>query len=501
MITKEDKSLRTKRPDIFSQVNHELTALHCPQINLEIITYGSKKKIWWNCVIDNRHVWDASPNERTAGAGKGCLVCAGYRIMPGVNDLVTLNPTVASQWHPHKNGELLPSVVSATGNKKVWWQCSVDNRHEWMTQIKTRHYGSGCSVCDNKVIMEGINDFATYHPELVSEWNHDRNGEYTPYNVAPSSAKKIWWNCPKDERHIYLMSLNDRHNNHGCTVCPGRFVIQGVNDAATHHPHLVSSWHPTKNGDLDLTKVSFMSEKKIWWICETNPLHEWENALSSRASQGSGCPVCSGNIVVPGLNDFQTNNPLLAEEWHPTLNGQIIPNSVAPSTNTKYWWQCVTDDTHAWQAAVNNRNKKNGTGCPQCIIYKTEAEFRELFNDMTDLVFLDGRVPVKWNKRPFTQIDILNIENKIAIEYDGLWSHGGKKNSPFSEKESLDRDMRKTQALLDAGYLVMRIREEGLKDLRLDSKRLFQIKYNTRNQKSKIVQKCCFFIRKDKNEV
>lgn len=66
MITKEDKSLRTKRPDIFAQVNLELTALHCPQINLDSITYGSKKKIWWNCTKDNRHVWDASPNERIA---------------------------------------------------------------------------------------------------------------------------------------------------------------------------------------------------------------------------------------------------------------------------------------------------------------------------------------------------------------------------------------------------------------------------------------------------
>ena len=387
-------------------------------------------------------------------------------------------------------------MVSATTNQKAWWQCSKDGRHEWEASIKDRYYKSGCSVCKNKLIVKGINDFTTYHPELLSEWNHEQNGEYTPYNVAPSSAKKIWWNCPKNERHIYLMSLNDRHNNHGCTVCSGRFIIQGVNDAATHYPGLIASWHPTKNGDLDLTKVSPMSAKSAWWLCEVNPLHEWKTAVVSRTSQGAGCLLCIGRIIVPGINDFQIQNPLLAEEWHPTLNEEILPSSVSPSSNSKYWWQCKENKNHVWEASVNNRNKKQGTGCPKCIIYKTEAEFRELFNAMTDLTFVDANVPVKWSKRNFTQIDILNIENKICIEYDGLWSHGGRKPSPYSEEESLDRDVRKTRALLDAGYIVVRIREEGLISIPFDANKFYQINWSLKESKNRIVMNCIKFLRK-----
>lgn len=491
----KDRSLRNKRPDLFAQINVALTAKLYPKVNLDTITYGSKKKIWWNCPTDSRHVWEAQINARVV-SGNGCLVCAGYHVISGINDLEFLNPTLASQWHPTKNAKLLPSEVTATTNKKAWWQCSVDPRHEWDARIKDRHYGHGCPVCDNKRIMKGVNDFATYHPELVSEWDHEANGSVTPYNVAPSSAKKIWWICPKDERHKYRMSLNDRHNEHGCTVCPGRVVIQGVNDAATHFPELLNEWHPTKNGRLKLTEVSFMSQKSVWWVCKINPVHEWKTIVNSRTAQGSGCQVCNGIKIVPGINDLATHNPSLANQWHPTLNNGVQPDEVAPYSSTKFWWQCQ-EESHVWEAPVNNRNGskgKIGTGCPKCIVYKTESAFRELFNEMTDMEFVDGKVPVKWSKRNFTQIDILNEENKICIEYDGLWSHGGKPPSIFTLEECIDRDVRKTEALLAAGYTVIRIRDAGLPDIPVSTDNFFQISYELRKDKKCAVKSCLSFL-------
>lgn len=495
-MNKEDRSLRNKRPDLFAQINLELTAKHYPKMNLGTITYGSKKKIWWNCPTDNRHVWEAQINAR-AVSGNGCLVCAGYYVISGINDLAFLNPTVASQWHPTRNAPLLPSEVTATTKRKAWWQCSVDPRHEWEAAIKSRHYGRGCPVCDNKIIIQGINDFATAHPEMLSEWNHDLNGSFTPYNVSPSSAKKIWWVCPKDSRHIYKMSLNDRHNGHGCTVCPGRTIIQGVNDAATHYPNLIEDWHPTRNGELSLEDFSTMSFKKAWWICKVNPAHEWEAPIYVRTGQNQGCPICTGTRIISGLNDLETHNPELASQWHPTLNNGIQPNSVAPYSSTKFWWQCKADESHVWEAPANNRNagpNKIGTGCPKCVVYKTESAFRDLFNKMTDLKFVDGKVPVKWSKRKFTQIDILNEENKICIEYDGLWSHGGKPPSPFSLEECIDRDVRKTEALLAAGYTVIRIRDSGLPNVPVTADKFFQMHYELRQDKKAVVQRCIEFM-------
>ena len=494
---KEDTSLKNRRPDIFAQINHELTAKHCPEIDLDTISYGSKKKLWWDCSKDSEHVWEATIKHRT-GPGTACPFCSGSRVMAGNNDLEFLNPDLASQWHPTKNGNLLPSHVTAASTKKVWWLCEIDLRHEWETSVKERHRGRGCPVCSSNIIVRGINDLATTRPELASEWNYKLNYPLTPHHVARSANKKAWWTCPKDERHVYEASINGRDiHNYGCSVCDGKTVIQGINDAATRYPELVAEWHPTLNGQLKFSEVAPMSHKLAWWVCKTNPLHEWKTKISARAL-GAGCLLCCGQKIVPGINDLATLYPKLASQWHPTLNRGVSPDSVSPGTSTKYWWQCEKDETHSWETTPNHRKgrpTKLGSDCPKCIIFKTERRFRELFNEMADLKFVDGRVPVKWSKRNFTQIDILNEENKICIEYDGLWSHGGKWRSGLSEAECLARDVRKTEALLSEGYSVIRIRESGLADVPVISDSFFQINCSLKEDKSAVAKQCIDFLR------
>ena len=66
------------------------------------------------------------------------------------NDLATLNPEIAMEWHPTKNGELTPNDVTAGSHKKVWWQCSKFKNHEWDARIKDRtrsNVPTGCPDC------------------------------------------------------------------------------------------------------------------------------------------------------------------------------------------------------------------------------------------------------------------------------------------------------------------------------------------------------------------
>ena len=39
------------------------------------------------------------------------------------NSLASVNPELAKQWHPIKNGNFTPSRLSAGSHKKVWWKC------------------------------------------------------------------------------------------------------------------------------------------------------------------------------------------------------------------------------------------------------------------------------------------------------------------------------------------------------------------------------------------
>ena len=68
-------------------------------------------------------------------------------MLPGFNDLATLEPTVAAQWHPVLNGTLTAQMVTAGSHRRVWWQC--DDGHVWKAVIYARAgpQKCGCPVC------------------------------------------------------------------------------------------------------------------------------------------------------------------------------------------------------------------------------------------------------------------------------------------------------------------------------------------------------------------
>ena len=103
-------------------------------------TYGSDEKVWWIC--NNGHQYEASIANRVYG--KGCPICAGKKIVKGINDLATLNPKLVEEWDFEKN-EIDPQTISPNSHKKAWWKCK--EGHSWQAQIKSRNQGCGCPEC------------------------------------------------------------------------------------------------------------------------------------------------------------------------------------------------------------------------------------------------------------------------------------------------------------------------------------------------------------------
>ncbi|MBG0740586.1 hypothetical protein IV500_14490 [Paeniglutamicibacter antarcticus] len=54
--------------------------------------------------------------------------------------------------------------------------------------------------------------------------------------------------------------------------------------------------------------------------------------------------------------------PALANEWHPTLNGDLTPDAVSAGSSQKIWWLGVCG--HPWEATIHSRTI--GCGCPYC---------------------------------------------------------------------------------------------------------------------------------------
>jgi DNA-directed RNA polymerase subunit RPC12/RpoP len=322
------------------------------------ITYGSKQKVAWRC--EHGHKWRAQVSSRT-GNHSGCPVCAGLAILPGENDLQTLFPELAAEWHPTKNAGVTSADVGAFTHRKAWWRCETCG-HEWLAEIKSRANGCGCPVCAGKTIVPGINDLATRFPEIAAEWNEDKNTVLCAGDISPGSRKKVWWRCGTCGSD-YQASVVSRTNGTGCPVCAGKTVVTGVNDLASKYPLLAEEWHPTKNGHLTPEKVASQSNKNVWWRCSLG--HEYQARVASRTVNQEGCPYCSGQRVLKGFNDLATVFPKIAAQWHPTKNEGLTPDEVTCGSAKKVWWKCNVCG-YEWKAIIYSRAGAQRCGCPMC---------------------------------------------------------------------------------------------------------------------------------------
>lgn len=256
------------------------------ELGPESILPGSHRSVWWKCGMG--HEWKARVNSRVNG--RGCPVCTGRVVVPGENDLGTVFPAVAMEWHPEKNGGLDPGQVMGGSRRRVWWRC--DRGHEWQASIKSRTQGTGCPVCAGKVVNPGENDLESFSPELAAQWDREKNGKLDPAQVSMFSNRRVWWKCSRG--HEWQAKISDRTTKRSdCPYCTNRKVLAGFNDLKTVEPLVAAQWHPDKNELLDPSMVLPGSTKRVWWRCSDG--HEWKAVIYSRTgAQKCGCPVCAG---------------------------------------------------------------------------------------------------------------------------------------------------------------------------------------------------------------
>lgn len=90
---------------------------------------------------------------------------------------------------------------------------------------------------------------------------------------------------------------------------------------ASVHPELIPEWSE-KNLPLTPDKITFGSNKRVWWKGACG--HEWETSVKAR-SKGEKCPICSGARVIEGINDLEQ----FLKENAPYAKANIAPYSPA----------------------------------------------------------------------------------------------------------------------------------------------------------------------------
>lgn len=256
-------------------------------LNPTDISPGSRKMIWWQC--EKGHEWQARPY--AIKAGSACPYCSGRYAIPGETDLASTHPQVLPFWSGKNT--LSPTEVTAGSCKKVWWVC--EKGHEWEALVfSVAMNGNSCPYCAGKRAIPGETDLVTLRPDLMEQWDHEKN-TLNPSELTIASHNKVWWKCELGHSWKAEVFSRTREKAAGCPYCTGRLVLPGFNDLATLKPELAEEWYAPLNGDLKPEDVSLGSNKKVWWQCSEG--HVWQAYIYARAKpNGTGCPVCAGVV-------------------------------------------------------------------------------------------------------------------------------------------------------------------------------------------------------------
>lgn len=213
-----------------------------------------------------------------------------------------------------------------------------------------------------------MGNFAETHPELAAEWHPNLNGDLKPEDfTAGSSSKLLYWCCARG--HSWQAPIFSRSKGSGCPFCSNNRVLVGFNDLASQNPRVAAEWDNDLN-KLKPSEVVLKSARRAWWLCSKG--HSWDAQISSRTTQGTGCPYCAGVKILAGFNDLQTTNPSYLGEWNYKLNS-IRPNEIGPSVRKKVWWTCPKG--HDYECTLTN--KSQGYGCPFCSSKKILVGFND----------------------------------------------------------------------------------------------------------------------------
>ena len=135
-----ENDLASLYPTLTAEWDREKNGTLTPQQ----VTPASNRKVWWRC--EKGHSYAAVIAARTMRSN-GCPYCANRKVLPGFNDLATVEPRIAAQWHPTLNDGLTPEMVIAGSHRKFLWLCP--EGHVWKAVIYSRAgpQKCGCPVC------------------------------------------------------------------------------------------------------------------------------------------------------------------------------------------------------------------------------------------------------------------------------------------------------------------------------------------------------------------
>ena len=190
----------------------------------------------------------------------------------------------------------------------------------------------------------------TANIELLREWDQVKNKGINPLMEQLHSAKKVWWFCGCG--HEWEDTIKNRIDGDKCPAC--------MNTLLKHSP-LVEEWNMVRNRYVYMSDIRLSSKKVVWWKCKECH-YEWKDKVFNRANGGK-CPACMNKVKRTQVTTLSVGDSALAKEWHPYLNGRLIPEQIPIDSDKRVWWCCPICQ-NSWRATIEKR--QSGGGCPKC---------------------------------------------------------------------------------------------------------------------------------------
>lgn len=404
----------------------------------------SNTKVQWRCSVDPRHVWESTP--KTRKRSPGCPVCLNKVILPGVNDLATTDPELASELRQADQAH----TTHRGAHAKLDWICTSDASHQWSASVVSRtRLGAGCPYCSGRLPVPGLNDLATTHPDLALTLVNPEEAR----SVGAGSAKKLLWRCTEDPSHTWLApvrnkSATGRAKATGCPHC-----LKRGKRSATRHLTLAELSSPVLADAVDPEFVGTLSAgsgKVVAWHCrECAAGHVFTMSVRHRM-RGQGCPIKAGTQILVGVNDLATTHPQLAAQLvDPTLATSLSRGGTIPVQ-----WRC--EHGHLWSTPTYARVANNG--CPHCSPIGSsygEQEMLAVLRVLDPSTKHRAKVATAHGK----SVEVDAIAGTIAFEFNGVFWHS----------EAMGRDHNshatKLKALRAAGLSLITVWEDDWADL------------------------------------
>lgn len=197
--------------------------------------------------------------------------------------------------------------------------------------------------------------FLTDYPELVAEWDYEKNIELNIAVLKHGSHKKVWWKCGKCSHSWQAIVKSRARLKRGCPKCAGIF-----SDPITiTHPEIIEFWDYSKNNDLLPESLTAGMHRIVQWKCERG--HCWEGKVFHmvRRKKNGYCLEC--RLIDNDRFLTKESFPELFKEWDFEKNIMKFTEATKGS-NKKVWWHC--DRGHSYSMEIPSRFR--GRNCPQC---------------------------------------------------------------------------------------------------------------------------------------